>query len=419
MLWKVYIEKVIDSSKGIYDCSVWTNFNKRGYTIVYTPQSGRMNHTETFNPMPLLFQGSSANKLTYSTNKVGSMYRIASNYKFTPNSIVAIKFPTEHYFDVEMPFYMSRDDNWYIKIGRGNFAVGANSYTNHLYYGQNFVSNMTPALKITNDKCRIISATKVQTTHRPILSGFYDRNALGISVDYDFPLVIRVNNKSYSTKQTANEDFSGILDYDAYAGTVTLPFELQEGDKVTADYYVWELYYEYRGYKNTNDVYMHLDVNPNSGHYVVFDYQEGNYEPAHNLVGRPISIWLNINGINGTQPEVNLYHTFTDSPNTTFTPYAPGKTLLLAFVNIADYTYDPIVMDARSRGGGLRENVNPDTNGEQYWDIGYWEGKPYQSNGVFVVDINNKNFPKAHINSIIEQYKSAGTLGLLTSRTGK
>ncbi len=419
MLWKVYIEKVIDSSKGIYDCVVWTNFNKRGYTVVYTPPTGRMDHSETFNPMPLLFQGSSTIKLTYTATKYGNKYRIVSNYKFQPNGVVAVKFPTDHYFNVDMPTYISRDNNWYIKIGRGHFAVGANSYTNHLYYGQNFMANMMPALRITNDPCRIISPTKVQVSHRPILSGFYDRNALGISIDYEFPLTIKVNNISYSTKPTSAEDFSGVLDYDAYAGTVTLPFELQEGDKVTADYFIWELYYEYRGYKNSNDIYMHLDVNPNSGHYTVFDYQEGSYEESHNLVGRPISLWLNVNGINGTEPEVNMYHTFSDSPSTTYAPYSPGKTLQLAFVNISDYNYEPIVLDARSRGGGLRDNVNPDTNGEQYWDIGYWEGKPYQSNGVFVVDINNKNFTKAHINSIIEQYKAAGTLGLLTSRTGK
>lgn len=424
LYWRVHIDKVINSASGIYDCSIWTNFNVSGYKVRYTALNN-MAHEESLNPMPLLFQAdgtqTSVNKLTYLASPSGKQYNITSNYRFKASSVVAVKFPTECYFKVDTPNYITRDENWYLEIGRGQFYVGAKCYKNHQYYEQPFVDHMIPVIKVTKDKCNILTVNKIKTTHHPILCDYYDSSIYGTDVSYHFPVTVYVNNIPYSTKKTANEDFSEIVDIESSSGIITLPFDLKEGDKVTATYYVWQLYSQYRGFKNTSNLYQHLDVNPNYGHYVNLSNKNDQDDDSHHIVGAPISLWLNPSNQDGSKPPVNIYHTFSDSPNTNsqYTGYALNNTIRLAFVNITDYSYTPRLMDARSPGGGLKQNVMTNKDSDQYWDIGYWEGSPYQSNGVFVVDINNETLEKNHVKEIVDKYKAAGTLGLLTSRTGK
>ena len=409
-LYDIYIDKVI--SDGVYDCSVWTNFQDRGYKVQYCPISSSLEHEETLNPMPLFFQGDTAQGLSYSASNDGMNYTITCNYKFTPNSYVAVKFPADHFLETIIPPYNDRDDNWYLKIGRGQIYAKHLIFRNHLYYTQNFVKNHMPAIQIIDDPCTIVTSNKIQTTYFPILNGYYDQNTI-------FSLVVRVNDEDYySIMPPDKEDFSGILDIDNQTGIITLPIDLQEGDVIRVRYYIWELYYTYRGYTNTGGRYVHLDVNPNFGHYIVKDPVSGSYCPSNTIVGQPINIYINPD-MATVAPTVNLYHTFSDSPNTTGTPYKLNKTLNLAFVNIAEYVYEPVIMDARSPGGGLKENLEPNSDSQQFWDIGSWEGLPYQSNGSFVVDINNGQFTKEFIQDIIDKYKAAGTLGLMTSRTGQ
>jgi len=81
--------------------------------------------------------------------------------------------------------------------------------------------------------------------------------------------------------------------------------------------------------------------------------------------------------------------------------------LLLAKVQVRENTTvnDVVVMDARTRGGGITENlsakrIDQRVKGKQrYWDIGGWDGKAFYRNGVLIVTL-----PK----TILEQY--GGTL---------
>jgi hypothetical protein len=77
--------------------------------------------------------------------------------------------------------------------------------------------------------------------------------------------------------------------------------------------------------------------------------------------------------------------------------------LLLAKVQVREHTHvnDIVVMDARVRGGGIKESISTKeidkrVKGRQrYWDIGNWDGKAFYRNGVLIVTL-----PK----SILKEY---------------
>lgn len=71
------------------------------------------------------------------------------------------------------------------------------------------------------------------------------------------------------------------------------------------------------------------------------------------------------------------------------------NTILLARVQVRpNSTYENIdIIDTRTRGGGLLESIGRNIINEvcpeasSYWDIGYWDGEPYQENSVLVIKL--------------------------------
>lgn len=90
---------------------------------------------------------------------------------------------------------------------------------------------------------------------------------------------------------------------------------------------------------------------------------------------------------NGTFQKNVLFHTYFEIQE--------ANTLLLAKIQVrSNSTFENInLKDTRSRGGGLLESIGKqiirdiEPEGLSYWDIGYWDGEPYQENAVIVVKL--------------------------------
>lgn len=414
-LWRVVIDDATYSADGIYECSIWTNFQASGYRVSYTPEDGTLGHSETLNPMPAFFQSSSVGDYKYTAvpNSTYSQYTVNTSKISTPFTKAAIWFPTDHQWEMKMPSYTGKKSNWYIKIGRGQFTGTVSGsdriYRNDSYYNQNFVTDSMPLIQIVNDKCTIVNNKQIKITHGPLYvdGGTYD-------------ITVTVDGNTYTTNPVDTEDFSEIVDYDSKTGIITLPKIVQDNSSVSATYYIWELYYKYRGYINTLSSYMHIDFNTNYGHYTSYDSATGTLSDSNLLIHYAPSFWINPHDSSGSPPSTDIYHNFNPNNGISVgTPYISDETIQLGMVSIISNVKEPDIMDGRNYGGGLKDDIIDDNESEQYWDIGFWEGRPYQSNGVAICDINNSEYEKEFIKDIINEYRAVGTLVLLTGRTGK
>jgi len=411
--WRINIDAVI--TDGVYECSVWTNFQRPGYYIEYT-DSNSVYRREMLLAFPTVYQATTTGVFrTYSAIiNANNKYDVTCNDVFEPNYPVCIYIPTSHIFRLFMPAYNPDRHAWYLKIGRGNVIRNGLLYRNSMYYQQNFVSNKLPVMRILTDKCQLINHRQLKVTHTPVYMCPDTADSFGIKVYVS-------NDRSgstyttYSTKPIGTEDAAEIVDIDCINGIITLPDNsIREDSIVSADYYIWELYHSYTGYNNNIDIYRYIDFNPNYNHYTVYTADSQTYGSSKYLIDKDIHIWLNNNNIS----DQNIYHTFTSSHNEQHVT-SNSDTMLIGVVNVSGATKQPVVFDARRRGGGIKRSIKPNHVSEQYWDISYWEGIPYQSNGAYVVDINTtKQYTKKYIKSITDEYGAAGTMALLTNRTG-
>lgn len=409
LLWRVTIDSVINSSAGVYECSVWTNFQKSNYLVKYMTSAGNVGHGETLNPLPAYTQGNSADLYKYKATLNETSYSL--EYKLDSQGMVSLWFPTAHQFDVKIPSYTNVKDNWYIKIGRGTILGKVNNsprlYKNYLYSQQPFEYNEMPILKILYEEPIQISDKSIKIANTPIYC------------DTNHSIIVNVNGTEYRTKIVSSEDFNGIVDYDAFTGIIKLPKAIEPNAKISVTYYVWELYCQYRGYSNVYNNLMHIDFNTNYGHYTHVVANSMNMSDSNKIIYKPVSIWINPNDYNNTPPGTNVFHSFSSTDATEGCPFKPAESIKIATVSISGNIKEPIAFDGRRLGGGLKEDVYVNKDAKQFFDIGFWEGMPYQTNGVFVVDINNNTFNKEYILKIIDKYKAAGTLGLLSNRTGR
>jgi len=66
-----------------------------------------------------------------------------------------------------------------------------------------------------------------------------------------------------------------------------------------------------------------------------------------------------------------------------------GEVVPLGRVDVVPNTIygQNVVLDTRSRGGGLKENREPEGGERHFWDIGHYDGKPYTGNMVVVIEV--------------------------------
>lgn len=104
----------------------------------------------------------------------------------------------------------------------------------------------------------------------------------------------------------------------------------------------------------------------------------------------------------------------------TLEPSAEEGALLVGRITLDLPDLTPAVVDARRRGGGVREDllsqaVTIEPEARHYWDIGYWDGEPWQRYGSGVVILPEDVLAgggdaRERVRQAIDRHKAWGTL---------
>lgn len=180
---------------------------------------------------------------------------------------------------------------------------------------------------------------------------------------------------------------------DAYNSRVELAVELETTDVVFGFY----------SYKEMDVVYRTLDVNPFTN-------------PA--VKNRVIQFYQKTNG---SDPFRYIYHQVLDSAGNPIAGQtndpSPGTGTKHVFATLVVGTsIGPnqfTIEDARSLGGGLAPAYQDIPEAVNFWDLGYWDGKPYPLGGSLVVYLPSRILEKMSKSDVAEKVKSNLPMGVL------
>lgn len=355
--------------------------------------------------------------------------------------VMAIKFDELRRIHVDLPtpvdVYL---DNWYLRVRDGRFmrkmvlpqgvnyeacpelAAYAGQEVSLLYalpeYLRQDFDPAVPYMRQVAGTLERIDETTYKTAHAPLYE------------------VLRV----VSNPSTANEREIPVADVDKAKGLIYLREALHPEDRVVADYIYENIYYEYRGY-SAFGIFFHLDLNPSPGHtfsaltdgasvVIPGDFPSLKLFPKAELPGeklldlclyiylRPIAVFIGDRLIEGSVRYDALFHTteggFFDPASPLYDPTA----FLLARVYVRPNSSpeDVVVLDTRTRGGGLKEGYD-DPNA---WDIGYYDGAPYPSQGVIlarfpkeILKEHGGRFTREEVEEAVKKYLAYGVLPIV------
>lgn len=136
-----------------------------------------------------------------------------------------------------------------------------------------------------------------------------------------------------------------------------------------------DIIYGFYNYREPDVVYTDLDVNPFTNQTVK---------------NRVVEFYVKFDG---TDPQKNLFHQVLDTDGTPIagatndpSPATGTNTVFAtlvvgAAISSTQFTFE----DVRVRGGGLAEQYQTIPQATSFFDIGYWDGKPYPIGGALVV----------------------------------
>jgi len=296
---------------------------------------------------------------------------------------------------LDKPTNVSPDDDWYVKIKAGSFTrrmdsdgnvVPSGQGTLYQYYISEYDENPwslkygRPYVGISKEEPSILDVNTIKVKHTPL---FIDPSDVFYHGGFPPSGYINIHLNNEQIPETS------LVDWDIYNGTVQLTQTLGVTDDVKVTYNYREDYYEYQGFVGSGKLYSDvgpfdffpLDVNPTPMH------NHGMYASgvtAHIFVGPSWNLDTEV--FFDVSP---CYHNYTGDPSGSLDFY-------LGSVSMAPHakTLDVQVTDSRTRGGGLKPDVDLDEvkkiqpESQFYWDVGYFDGQAYPSNGVLVVQVS-------------------------------
>jgi hypothetical protein len=312
-------------------------------------------------------------------------------------------------------------------------------YTNQPFYHR-------PIMLVEREKPIILNEKTIQTRFTPIVL------SSDVGISYLEVEALRINNARKLR----------VSDVDAKKGIIYLHDKIRDQDEVFVRYAYEEQWYTYRGFERRNDTtgrteFFHMDFNPSPGHkftmarqgmrnWIPGDMKTDSYtieERAGNellvrqihIYLRPTSIWIRhgeeLKLIEGTTRTKAIFHT---DEGHWFDPddyyYDPSMLCIgkVAVQSNSTIEKDMVILDTRTRGGGLDEALSKDIikkiNQESLynWDIGYFDGEAYQENGVFIVRLprsilrsenNPDGFHESEVQAAVAKWKAYGSLPII------
>ena len=296
-------------------------------------------------------------------------------------------------------------ESWYPRIQFGHYSQILDQYGTHIkvcytmpeYDTQHYSEKYgCPYVDVLEEKVTILNSHMVKTQC--------------------FPLFIKDNETTISLfKKLDDELFEiHIQDLSFSDGIIITKETISENDNIICNYTYVEEGYIYRGYWRNQDDFARIDLNPNKYHtYNDLNYTPSEVKPSRNLFNKVIYFFM--------RPTVE-YEVSADNDSLIYNPEDDtdiGKIILqnketlyhqidnaipesdhdiyIGSVYIRQNTslHSTILTDSRTRGGGvlesmkdsLRKELEPES--DYYLDIGYYDGEPYQENGVIIVRLDN------------------------------
>lgn len=296
-------------------------------------------------------------------------------------------------------------ESWYPRIQFGHYSQILDQYGTHIkvcytmpeYDTQHYSEKYgCPYVDVLEEKVTILNSHMVKTQC--------------------FPLFIKDNETTISLfKKLDDELFEiHIQDLSFSDGIIITKETISENDNIICNYTYVEESYIYRGYWRNQDDFARIDLNPNKYHtYNDLNYTPSEVKPSRNLFNKVIYFFM--------RPTVE-YEVSADNDSLIYNPEDDtdiGKIILqnketlyhqidnaipesdhdiyIGSVYIRQNTslHSTILTDSRTRGGGvlksmkdsLRKELEPES--DYYLDIGYYDGEPYQENGVIIVRLDN------------------------------
>jgi hypothetical protein len=234
----------------------------------------------------------------------------------------------------------------------------------------------------------------------------------------------------YSTDQLLS-----VRDYDIRNGYIYLEDDIDFKHEIYVNYYYEEDYLEYRGYFSDDlGTFVSLDLNPSEGHYstmpvVRTDSATGDtftsWEPVPTakLMNKEIYVYILPHKDSfGNYNEDCVRHCYSLQEWQGIQKTNPAA-MLLGIIHLREHTVvqEAIVMDTRSRGGGLKQSIKESTIkkvnplSKNYWDMGTWDGQAYYKNGVLIIELPKKilqseggQFTEKQVTSIVGKYIAYG-----------
>lgn len=238
-----------------------------------------------------------------------------------------------------------------------------------------------------------------------------------------------INAQVYVDYAYSTDTDLAVRDYDVQNGLIYLEDSIDFKDEIYVNYYYEENFVEYRGYFNDSvQRFIYLDLNPSEGHYCTMPMIRNNktvYEqvPTGKLMNKEVYVYvIPYQDSFGNRNQHTLRHCYSIEEWQQVQKTMPTA-LLLGVIHLRENARvtDAVVLDTRTRGGGLRENISEAKIKKtqplslNYWDMGTWDGKAYYKNGTVVVEIpktvlqmNGGQFTEKQVRDIVTKYVAYG-----------
>ena len=317
------------------------------------------------------------------------------------------------------PREVGSNSAWYIRIQNGKFTILDGTSTYHYfvpeYYSQVFHKEYGyPYRSVVKEVPEIIGERSIRLKCAPL---FVNKDAdLYVRKIYDDGVVIDLNIESWNTND----------------GVINLEECININDNIYVDYVYEEGSFIYTGYIDTANTTsnIYLDCNPNKHHYVstIIDGEIIDV-PTFSLLDKKIYVYIApaVSIVNGkkTFNQSVIRHSFEPLSAAEIDSY---KLQLIGVVYIRPNSsyYSLALEDSRSRGGGLIETISDELRkilepeSDFYWDIGYWDGEPFNNTGTVIIKLDKKllienggNFTKEDIENSIHKHLAFGTFAII------
>lgn len=330
-----------------------------------------------------------------------------------PKGLVKATYTHDNFKIVKRTYKNERINNELLKTRDGfTFLVSKNNITNYpqptIYKGRISPEN-------------IIHPNEIKINFKAGSITFFEKIEERIYIDYNYYIEEELEYNNVNIRE----------------GQIFLNKRISFKDEIYVSYIYKENYFEYKGYYDKeNMVFMSLDLNPTTGHTYV-ERETNDFQtlfvskPTENLLGKEVYLYIlpsksSFNTIVRTEEDC-VRHVFSYEEWENIKKTSP-EAILLAKIQIRENTIidNTIVMDARSRGGGLKETISSKKIEEKtgytsnYWDIGSFEGLPYYKNAVNIIQLpisvlknNGGNFEEDDILKIVSKYMSYGEMPII------